>query len=70
MKLEDYKTVPYRREDGSWLSEIPAISDSYALMPNRKEALPELSNVFSMIAEEYSEKGGSPPADAPEIVRA
>jgi len=25
MKLEDYKTILYRQEDGSWVAEIPAI---------------------------------------------
>ena len=52
MKLEDYKTVLYRQEDGSWLAEIRAISGCYALMPTREEALRELRKVFCMIAEE------------------
>ena len=26
MKLEDYKTILYRQEDGSWVAEIPAVS--------------------------------------------
>jgi hypothetical protein len=52
MKLEDYKTVLYRQEDGSWVAEIPSISGCYALMPTREEALAELSCVFAMIAEE------------------
>ena len=56
MKLEDYKTVLYRQEDGSWVAEIPAITGCYALMSTREEALQELSNVFQMIAEEYSER--------------
>ena len=56
MKLEDYKTVLYRQEDGSWVAEIPAISGCYALMPTREEALAELSSVFAMIAEEYPER--------------
>jgi hypothetical protein len=24
MRLEDYKTILYRQNDGSWLAEIPA----------------------------------------------
>ena len=70
MKLEDYKTVLYRQQDGSWVAEIPAIPGCYALMPTREAALQELANVFQMIAEEYREKGASLPADITEIVHA
>jgi predicted RNase H-like HicB family nuclease len=70
MKLEDYKTVLYRQEDGSWVAEIPAISGCYALMPTRAEALAELSAVFRMLAEEYADKGIPLPADSTEIVNA
>lgn len=70
MKLENYKTVLYRQEDGSWVAEIPAISGCYALMPTREEALTELSRVFEVIAEEYREKGQPLPADTTEIVNA
>ncbi|HZQ67204.1 MAG TPA: type II toxin-antitoxin system HicB family antitoxin [Terriglobales bacterium] len=70
MRLEDYKTVLYRQEDGSWVAEIPAISGCYALMPTREAALEELSSVFKMISEEYAEKGLALPADTTEIVHA
>ncbi len=70
VKLEDYKTVLYRQEDGSWVAEIPAISGCYALMPTREEALVELYQVFEMIATEYREKGLPLPADTTEIVQA
>ncbi len=70
MKLEDYKTVLYRQEDGSWVAEIPAVSGCYALMPTREAALEELANVFKMIAEEYAQKGLPLPADTTEIVHA
>jgi predicted RNase H-like HicB family nuclease len=70
MRLEDYKTVLYRQEDGSWAAEIPAISRCYALMPTREGALAELTKVFAMIAEEYAERGLPLPADTTEIVRA
>lgn len=69
-KLEDYKTVLYRQEDGSWVAEIPAISGCYALMPTREEALRELTDVFRMIAEEYAAKGQTLPIDSTEIVNA
>ncbi|MGC2111104.1 MAG: type II toxin-antitoxin system HicB family antitoxin [Candidatus Korobacteraceae bacterium] len=70
MKLEDYKTVLYRQEDGAWVAEIPAISGCYALMPTREEALQELGSVFQMIAQEYRDKGIPLPADSTEIVHA
>ncbi len=65
---QDYKTVLYRQEDGSWVAEIPAISGCYALMPSREEALAELGKIFEMIAEEYREKGLPLPADTTEII--
>ena len=70
MKLEDYKTVLYRQQDGSWVAEIPAIAGCYALMETREAALTELNKVFAMIAEEYHQKGLSLPADTTEIVNA
>ena len=70
MTLENYKTVLYRQEDGSWVAEIPAISGCYALMPTREQALEELNNVFQMTPEEYLNKGLAPPADTTEIVHA
>lgn len=70
MKLEDYKTVLYRQEDGSWVAEIPAISGCYALMSTREAALEELAHVFKMLAEEYAQKGLPLPADTTEIVHA
>ncbi len=70
MSIEDYKTILYRQEDGSWVAEIPAIPGCYALMPSREEALAELSSVFEMIAEEYRTKSIPLPADTTEIVHA
>ena len=70
MSLDDYKTVLYRQEDGSWVAEIPAISGCYALMPTREEALSELAQVFEMISSEYREKGQTLPVDTTEIVNA
>jgi len=67
---QDYKTVLYRQEDGSWVAEIPAISGCYALMLTREEALAELAKVFEMIADEYREKGLPLPADTTEIIHA
>ena len=70
MKIEDYKTILYRQDDGSWVAEIPAISGCYALKPSREAALAELTTVFNMIAAEYHEKGLPLPADSTEIVHA
>ncbi len=70
MKLENYKIVLYRQEDGSGVAEIPAIFGCYALMPTGEQALAELAKVFEMIAEEYREKDLPLPADTTAIVHA
>jgi predicted RNase H-like HicB family nuclease len=70
VKLEDYKTILYRQEDGSWIAEIPAVPGCYALMETREAALAELNRVFAMIAEEYLRNGLNLPADTTEIVNA
>jgi len=70
MKLEDYKMILYRQEDGSWAAEIPAIPGCYALMDTREAALAELTQVFQIISCEYHEKGLNLPADTTEIVNA
>ena len=70
MTIEDYKTILYRQEDGSWVAEIPAISGCYALMPTREAALAELTEVFNMIATEYRERRMPLPSDSTEIVHA
>ena len=70
MTIDDYKTMLYSQEDGSWVAEIPAIPGCYALMPTREDALAELTRVFEMIAEEYREKSTPLPADTTEIVHA
>jgi len=70
VKLEGYKTVLDRQQDGSWVAEIPAIAGCYSLMDTREAALAELSNVFAMIQEEYREKGLALPSDTTEIANA
>jgi predicted RNase H-like HicB family nuclease len=70
MTVDDYKTILYRQDDGSWVAEIPAISGCYALMPTREAALAELNLVFAMIADEYRERAMDLPADTTEIVHA
>ncbi len=70
MTLNDYKTVLYRQEDGSWVAEIPAIPACYALMPSREEALAELALVFEMIRDSYQRRGVHLPVDTTEIVNA
>jgi predicted RNase H-like HicB family nuclease len=68
--INDYKTVLYRQDDGSWVAEIPAIPGCYALMDTREAALAELVKVFAIIADEYRDKGLSFPADTTEILHA
>jgi len=70
MTHEDYKTVLYRQNDGSWVAEIPAIPGCYALMTSRDAALAELAKVFALIAEEYRQRGQLLPADSTEIINA
>lgn len=70
MTIDDYKTVLYRQEDGSWMAELPSIPGCHALMPTREEALSELTDVFAMVAAEYAEKGYRLPNDTTEIVNA
>jgi predicted RNase H-like HicB family nuclease len=70
MTSQDYKTILYRQEDGSWVAEIPAIPGCYALMDSRDAALAELANVFALIADEYRQKGKPLPADNTEIINA
>jgi predicted RNase H-like HicB family nuclease len=62
MTHENYKTVLYRQDDGSWVAEIPAISGCYALMTSREAALTELAKDFALIAEEYQQRGQPLPA--------
>ena len=52
MKLEDYKTILYRQDDGSWVAEIPEIPGCYALMETREAAQNELAKVFHMVTSE------------------
>ncbi|MCX6635421.1 MAG: type II toxin-antitoxin system HicB family antitoxin [Acidobacteria bacterium] len=70
MTVDDYKTILYRQDDGSWVAEIPAISGCYALMPTREAALAELNRVFAMIADEDRERSMDLPADTTDIVHA
>jgi predicted RNase H-like HicB family nuclease len=70
MKFDDYKIILYRQDDGAWVAEIPSLPACHALMSTSEEALAELQNVFSMIEDEYCEKGKPLPADTTEIVNA
>lgn len=70
MGLDAYKVVLYRNQPEGWVAEVPAIQGCYALMPTREEALAELEQVFTTIAQEYSERGEALPADTTAIVHA
>jgi predicted RNase H-like HicB family nuclease len=52
MKLEDFKIISYRQDDGSWVAEVEAVPGCYALMETREAALNELPKVFDMFASE------------------
>ncbi len=69
-RLQDYRAVIYRQQDGALVAEVPAISGCYALMPTRQEAVAELARVFEMIREEYAEKGDPLPVDSTEVLHA
>ena len=70
MSFDDYKVVLYRQDDGTWVAEIPAIGDCYALMDTREGALTELADVFALIAQEHQDRGVPLPIDTTEIVHA
>lgn len=70
MRFEDYKIILYRQDDGAWVAEILSLPSCYALMKTREATLAELPNVFSMIEDEYREKGQQLPADSAKIVNA
>jgi predicted RNase H-like HicB family nuclease len=70
MSIENYKIVLYRQEDRSSVAEIPAISDCYALLPTREQAVEELNGVFRMVSEECRKKGLGLPSDTTEIMHA
>ncbi len=63
MGFDDYKVVLYRQDDGSWVAEIAALGGCYALMDTREAALRELQEVFSLIAQEYQQRGQALPKD-------
>ncbi len=70
MTFDDYKLVIYRNHPEGWVAEIPAIPGCHALMPTAEEAVKELAEVFSLIAEEYRSLGRNLPRDSTEIVHA
>lgn len=61
MEMDDYEIIFYRNPPGGWVAEIPAIPSCYALMDTREEALAELSNVFAMCLEYFTQRGDSLP---------
>ena len=70
MSMDDYKVILYRQDGAGWVAEVPSISGCYALMSTRAEALEELDRVFTLIQEEYEERGQPLPADSTEILHA
>lgn len=70
MNHENFKTVLYRQDEGSWVADIRAIRSCYALMGSRDAVLSELAKIFALNAEEYRLKGQALPADSTEIINA
>lgn len=59
--LDRYTTVTYPDDNGTFVSEIPAIPGCHAWGATREEAQQELVNVFAMIREEHEEAGKALP---------
>lgn len=59
--MDHYKVILYRDPPGGWIAEIPAIPSCYALMNTCEEALVELSNVFAMCVEHFTQLGAPLP---------
>jgi predicted RNase H-like HicB family nuclease len=61
--LFDYHVVCHRDDNGSYVAYVPAIEGCHAIGSTPEEAQQELDNVFTMIVEEFVERGQSLPDD-------
>jgi predicted RNase H-like HicB family nuclease len=52
-------------DNGTFVAYLPAIPGCHAVGRTAAEAQSELTNVFSMVAEEYAEEGRPLPPDVP-----
>jgi predicted RNase H-like HicB family nuclease len=63
--LSNYTIVIKPDDNGTYVAYIPAIPGCHAIGGTSAEAQSALSDVFSMIAEEYEEEGRPLPSDVP-----
>lgn len=66
--LQDYTTVVRPDSNGTFVAYLPAISGCHAWGATPDEAKAELSNVFEMICEEYTEAGKPLPPDVELVI--
>ena len=66
--LQDYTIVIRPDDNGTFVAYVPAIEGCHAWGKTSAAARAELNNVFSMIQEEYQEKGNPLPQDVESII--
>ncbi|MGK7934389.1 MAG: type II toxin-antitoxin system HicB family antitoxin [Xenococcaceae cyanobacterium] len=66
--LQDYTIVIRPDDNGTFVAYVPAIEGCHAWGETSAAARAELDNVFSMIQEEYQEKGNLLPQDVELII--
>ncbi|MGK7948167.1 MAG: type II toxin-antitoxin system HicB family antitoxin [Xenococcaceae cyanobacterium] len=66
--LQDYTIVIRPDDNGTFVAYVPAIEGCHAWGETSAAARAELDNVFSMIQEEYQEKGNPLPQDVELII--
>ena len=66
--LQDYTIVIRPDDNGTFVAYVPAIEGCHAWGETSAAARAELDNVFSMIQEEYQEKGNLVPQDVELII--
>ena len=63
--LHSYTIVIKPEENGTYVAYVPAIPGCHAVGHTAAEAQSALSDVFTMIVEEYEEEKRSLPSDVP-----
>jgi predicted RNase H-like HicB family nuclease len=63
--LDRYTMVIRPDDNGTFVAYLPTIPGCHAVGRTAAEAQSELTNVFSMVAEEYAEEGRPLPPDVP-----
>jgi predicted RNase H-like HicB family nuclease len=55
MKFQEFRTIHFQQEDGSWAAETPEIPGCYALMGTREEAAAGWEPILTMITQKSDE---------------